>query len=281
MIAKQLSYLMEDSREAKRLADKVNEDDFIEQYLTPYIRPEVNNILDIGCGPGIITSALGAKYPKKQVVGMDISPERIALASTNTIGLPNVKIVQGDICKNPYPDKYFDAVYCRFLLEYIAQKDVAFKQIHRICKPGARVILQDLDGQLVTNYPDVPFAKEMNRIMNYMTSKGFDPFVGRKLYHLAKNAGFEIDDVKVESYHLYAGKIDEVNYKLWELKLDIALPQMVRALRSKAKAVQFKKDYLEYLQSNDTFSYSNLITVVARVPKSGVWAASEEPEGIL
>ena len=57
---------------------------------------------------------------------------------------------------------------------------------------------------------------------------------------MAFNAHPAYIDVRVDGYHLYPGKIDESNERLWELKLDIALPiaEQVLGGREAAEALQ-------------------------------------------
>jgi hypothetical protein len=72
--------------------------------------------------------------------------------------------------------------------------------------------------------------------------------------------------VRAESYHLIAGRIDEPNYNLWQLKLDIALPAMAKALNSRAEAEALRKAFLAYLRREDTLTYSVMFTVVGAKP---------------
>ena len=60
----------------------------------------------------------------------------------------------------------------------------------RVCKPGGTVLLQDLDGQLLWHYPeDAEVQQTAEKVVAALAATGFDPFVGRKLFWLAKKAG--------------------------------------------------------------------------------------------
>src|SRR5206468_5342108 len=69
------------------------------------------------------------------------------------------------------------------------------------------VLLQDLDGQLLWHYPeDAVVQSTAERVVNALEATGFDPFVGRKLFWLARTAGLQNVEVQVECYHLIAGE---------------------------------------------------------------------------
>jgi hypothetical protein len=95
---------------------------------------------------------------------------------------------------------------------------------------------------------------------------GFDPFAGRKLYALARQAGPVTATVTAQSYHLIVGSIDEANRRLWELKLDIATPAISRALGSAAEARRVIDIFLAHLDHPESITYSTLFTVVGKKP---------------
>lgn len=100
--------------------------------------------------------------------------------------------------------------------------------------------------------------------MTELAKTGFDPHVGRKLFSLAHHAGLRNVSVKIDAYHLYPGRIDDKNLALWETKLDIAMPAICEALGGVSEGRSMRARYLEYLQRDDTLSYSVVFTVVGR-----------------
>src|SRR5262245_52189101 len=125
-----------------------------------------------------------------------------------------------------------------------------------------RLLLQDLDGQLLWHYPpDEELEEMLHRVLGGLLSSGFDPFVGRKLFSLAQTAGLTDIEIEAEAYHLIAGRIDDRNLGLWELKLDIALRAASQVLDGMGEATRLKGRLLEYLRREDTMTYSVLFTV--------------------
>jgi SAM-dependent methyltransferase len=255
-----VDYLMDDPREARRLAGKVDAKAWVARYFTPHLRAS-RRVLDVGCGPGALAAAAGLAHHGIEVTGIDLSADRFAASDGNLP--PNVRIQAGDARALPFEDGSFDFVYCRFLLEYLSARQRAVEEMVRVCRPGGRVLLQDLDGQFLWHYPeDEDLCGTLEELFAGIKGNGFDPFVGRKLFHIAKVAGLADLLVAAESYHLYAGRIDDRNLQFWETKLDIAMPIAAKLLGSGEAAQSLKSRFLEYLLRDDSLTYSVIFTVI-------------------
>ncbi len=256
-----VNYLMDDPREAQRLTDKVDAPLWVDIYFDRFLNSS-SRVLDVGCGPGVLAAEIAKRIPSGFVTGFDASTDRLAVADKNFSGLNNTQLQGGDATLLPFKDESFDFIYSRFLIEYLHDKERAVNEMVRVCRPGGTVLLQDLDGQLLWHYPvDSSLQADIEMVMAAFGQTGFDPFVGRKLFSLARAAGLNDIKVQADSYHLYAGKIDERNLRLWELKLDIAIPVAVKALGSIEAAHDLKVRFLNYLKREDTLTYSVLFTV--------------------
>jgi SAM-dependent methyltransferase len=260
------TYIMEDPREGQRLLDKVDAPSWIAKFLEPHL-PPIRSLLSVGCGPGVFLRELAENHPEIEVVGVDMSPGRVSGAEERLRGLPNARACVGNALSLPFETGSFDLVFSRFLMEYLPDKQRAVQEMARVCSSGGKVLLQDLDGQLVWHYPeDVELQNNIERILNHLAGTGFDPFVGRKLFSLCLEATLKNLSVQVEPYHLYAGCIDEKQFLQWQSKLEIARPQLIAALGSEEAAQEYSGRFLEYLRRPETLTYSCLFTVTATKP---------------
>ena len=256
-------YFMDDPREAERLERKVNAAEFIEKYIqkhTDYLHRA--NILEAGCGPGVFLHKLGTIYPDYNITGIDISEHRIEEANKKLAGFKNAKAIKADIYELPFPDNCFDFIFSRFLFEYLRYPVAATKELFRVCKPNGKILLQDLDTQF-TFYPELsPLLTNALRTLQEHT--GFDPDIGRKLFSIGRNAGLECINIENEMYHKIFGRIDDFNYKLWDLKLDIAFnnTKFIPA----GDAQKLKTEMLQSLQDEETIMFSNLFTLTFKKP---------------
>ena len=261
------AYIMEDPREGSRLEQKVNPETWVNTYLQPHLFPGAQ-VLDVGCGPGTILGTVASARRATRGTGVDLGPVRIRQAREKNADNPRVKFVKGDVQELQFGSGTFDVVYSRMLLQYIADKEKAVGEMVRVCKPGGTVLMQDLDGQLVWHYPeDALMQQTVRRVLNSLRDSGFDPFVGRKLFWLARNAGLDNIRVQAEVYHLIAGAIDASVFKQWELKLAIAKPKMQEALGSGYEAEEEVRRFLSFLRRPDTLTYSTVFTVVGEKPR--------------
>ncbi len=259
-------YIMDDPREAQRLLDKVDAHAWIQKFIEPNLRG-VRSLLSVGCGPGVFLRELAENHPEIEVVGVDMSSSRVRGAEERLQGLPNARACVGNAQSLPFETNSFDLVFSRFLIEYLPDKAGAVQEMSRVCSEGGKLLLQDLDGQLVWHYPeDAELQKTTDQILGHLAGTGFDPFVGRKLFSLCVGAMLADVQVQLDPYHLYAGCIEEKQFSQWQSKLEIARPQLVAALGSEEAAWQYSERFLEYLRSPETLTYSCLFTVTATKP---------------
>jgi SAM-dependent methyltransferase len=257
-------YVMDHPPEAARLNCKVDPDYWVAKYLSRLL-PRVGNVLEVGCGPGVIACAAARERPMSTVMGVDISSARLARRAAK---LPhNVILREADAVDLPFADDAFEVVYSRFPFESLDDQPPALSEMVRVCTAGGKVLLQDLDGQLVWHSPEDAELKEgMRCVLEALDKRGFDPFVGRKLYSLCQSAGLDDIQVSAESRHLFAGSADDHDLQLWEEKLDQMLPVAARVLGGAPAAQAFRDRFLNYLRRDDSLTHSVIFTVEGTKP---------------
>lgn len=75
-------------------------------------------IADMGMGSGAGSHALAALYPTLDVVGVDINPQMVAIAS-QTYTEPNLRFVVGDIAAKVFDDGTLDAIFDSSVLHHV------------------------------------------------------------------------------------------------------------------------------------------------------------------
>lgn len=104
-------------------------------------------VLDVATGTGDVALALLQRYPDGRVVGVDFSPEMMAIGREKaaTAGLDGrLPFVNGDALRLPFPDDCFDAVTSGFAMRTVASIPAAFAEMQRVTRPGGRVICLEL-----------------------------------------------------------------------------------------------------------------------------------------
>src|SRR5262249_42388156 len=99
-------------------------------------------VLELGCGGGYYTHA-AAQFvgPTGRVCAIDVSPDQIAAAQARCAEFAWVECREADIGAPPYGNDEFDVVFAVQVLEYLSELDGALRHIHRILRPGGRLIV--------------------------------------------------------------------------------------------------------------------------------------------
>lgn len=100
-------------------------------------------VLDLGTGPGAVAQRAAAIVgPRGRVVGVDISPEMLALArrSATNVGLGNLTFLEGRAEAIPAEDATFSVVLACLSMMYVIDREAAANEIARVLKPGGRFV---------------------------------------------------------------------------------------------------------------------------------------------
>ncbi len=89
--------------------------------------------LDVGCGPGALTSVLVARLGAAKVSAVDPSPPFVAECA---VRCPGVHVEHGDAEAIPFPPDSFDAVLSQLVLHFVPDPEQAGREFRRVVKPG-------------------------------------------------------------------------------------------------------------------------------------------------
>jgi tRNA (uracil-5-)-methyltransferase TRM9 len=135
---------------------------------------DAGKVLDIGCGNGRLAERLEREGKRVSYVGVDASPQLIAIASARKTQLRIIAadFFVGDITQSswslPFADASFGIAIALAVLHHIPSFDLrvaVLRDIHALLKPGARLIL--------TNWAFDRNERQRKRIVAW-SDAGFD-----------------------------------------------------------------------------------------------------------
>ncbi|MDQ3011436.1 MAG: ubiquinone/menaquinone biosynthesis methyltransferase [Acidobacteriota bacterium] len=97
-------------------------------------------VLDLACGTGDITFALGERLPVGEAAGLDITHGMLVIAEEKRRAkdAANVSFHRADIMSMPFADASFDCVTGGYALRNVPDVELALAEINRVLKPGGR-----------------------------------------------------------------------------------------------------------------------------------------------
>jgi SAM-dependent methyltransferase len=98
-------------------------------------------ILDAGCGNGRYTRFLLREAdPDALITAFDLS-QRMLTRARARLRSPRVSHVAADLTRLPYPDGFFDAGVCGWVLEHLPDPVPGLRELARVLGPGAKLLL--------------------------------------------------------------------------------------------------------------------------------------------
>ena len=156
-------------------------------------------VLELGSGPGFVAEGLLDLLPNGNLVSVEIDPVLIEKARSYLQDKAGSrwKLIEGNVMKVDLPDNTFDFVYGRYLFQHLPDPVGAAKEALRLLKPGGKLVITDVDDELVVFDPPASGETKAieDRVMTYLkehqASQGGNRLIGRRLTHILRDAGYQ------------------------------------------------------------------------------------------
>jgi len=207
-----------------------------------------NRILDVGCGTGHMLLELArAVGPTGRVTGLDANEDMLNLARRRCRDVAEIDFRTGDLYELPFSDGSFDEAISVQVFEYLADVPAALAEVHRILRPGGRVLIRDADwGAQLWRCTD---QARMRHIMEVWDRHLADPHLPQTLAPRLSGAGFAIEVVHAITTVETECSEKSMNHHLMKFIIPFVISEGVSAEEAEA----WHADLLEHHDDGDYF----------------------------
>ncbi len=224
-------------------------------------------ILDAGCGTGEITSRLAALFPTARLLGVDILDGPLAIAQRRHFG-PRLRFEQRSIFDLGLPDRSFDLVTCRHVLQSVPHADRVVAELVRVTRPGGHIHLIAEDygmihfpvGRLDPSefFPAAPLALG--------AATGTDMRVGRNVVGILERLG--LCDVTVDYVVVDTLRVPRETFAaIWEAWRDGYVEPLGRHSKfTREQSVAYFDEMIAAIRDPNRYAVWMVPVVAAKVP---------------
>jgi ubiquinone/menaquinone biosynthesis C-methylase UbiE len=190
------------SRESTRLVDQATS--LTELLHNDTVYPTGSRVLEAGCGVGAQTAILAKNSPTAHFTSIDISPNSLEAAAALIAQekLTNVTLQNANIFDLPFPAESFDHIFVCFVLEHLNDPVAALRALQPVLKEGGTITVIEGDHGSTYFHPRSELAsRTIQCLIDIQARLGGDSLIGRQVYPLLKNAGYQ--QVKVSPRMVY------------------------------------------------------------------------------
>jgi len=151
-------------------------------------------VLELGSGPGFFTEQLMRNLHSSEITALEIDSTLLNEAKNRMYynSTSQVEFVHASVYDTGLPDNSYDFAIARLLFLHLKDPFEAAREIYRVLKPGGKLAIIDVDdgifGVINPNLPVLPSI--LQKVADYISSKGGNRLIGRSLPRLLKQAGF-------------------------------------------------------------------------------------------
>jgi ubiquinone/menaquinone biosynthesis C-methylase UbiE len=100
-------------------------------------------ILDLGSGPGFLSTEIARKSPGLRVSGIDLSRQMAKSATRHAKGVANAQFVFGNAARLPFKDNSIDLAVSTGVFHHLKSPRLVFEECYRVLKAGAQAWIYD------------------------------------------------------------------------------------------------------------------------------------------
>ena len=101
-------------------------------------------VVDVGCGSGYSLPKLAQRFAPRELVGVDIDPQMLAVAraEADRAGI-QPRLVEASSTRMPLADASVDLLFCHQTFHHLVEQEAALAEFLRVLKPGGVLLFAE------------------------------------------------------------------------------------------------------------------------------------------
>lgn len=212
-------------------------------------------VLELGSGPGYVTRELLHALPSVHIIAVESDRAMTRRARSylrDADGADRVDQVESAVGRAGVRDGQGDFAIARYLFQHLTDPVTAAVDALRMLRPGGTLAVIDMDAELwgISQPVDPRLTPIHRKAARRQTSGGGDRAVGRRLWRILREAGFE--DLRLEAFVYHS---DEIGLEPFHPQLDPArlLPALADGFITRAEYEMVESAYRRFRQTPGAF----------------------------
>jgi malonyl-CoA O-methyltransferase len=109
-----------------------------------YLKIQPQRILDLGCGTGLCSKALALRYPKAQIVSLDLAHAMVLETKKKQNYWRKWSLLTANMMQLPFEQGVFDLVFSNQAVHWGDSLHAVFRELNRVMKPNACLMFSTL-----------------------------------------------------------------------------------------------------------------------------------------
>jgi len=195
------------------------------EYIRQQTPLEGRQVLDVGCGGGLLCEAMAAEGAK--VTGIDLAPATLESARLHLLESGHqvdYRLMSAEAQANEQPGHY-DVVTCLEMLEHVPDPESVIRSCVTLLKPGGRLILSTLNRTPKAMLLGIFAAEHLLRLLPKGTHR-FDQLIKpSELHDAVQKAGAQVTDIRGLKYN-------PISHRAWLDRQDVSINYLLSAQKT-------------------------------------------------